>query len=415
MTRRSKLEPRIALLCSAVLALPPTSLWSAPATAGAAIPTALSRLQTSSQEALDKTDQSIAAAAKKLAAVPDLKSDAAKQILLELHKSCPFSIDCCAISPEGIMLAIEPETFKRFEGSDISKQDVVSRLLKTRAPAMGGQFKTVEGILAVDIEHPIMTDDGKFRGAVSMIFQPHVLLGKTIPPLIKGLPVEVWAMQRDGLIIYDADSGEIGRMLFTDALYAPFTELLHLGKRISAEPAGFGFYAFFKTGTKEKVNKETWWASVGLHGTEWRLVQTHTSGIAQQKDLAPAGAPAGRDALNELAGNADLAKALAGNDRESAMSLFKAFAMSHSGVYSVSWIDGKSISRFGYPPENSLSDFDLNTDPSNSGAQCVKSIREKKERSFEDMLIEGGRARFTIVPVHGGGVFLGGLLLIQRL
>ena len=111
MTRRSKLEPRIALLCSAVLALPPTSLWSAPATAGAAIPTALSRLQTSSQEALDKTDQSIAAAAKKLAAVPDLKSDAAKQILLELHKSCPFSIDCCAISPEGIMLAIEPETF----------------------------------------------------------------------------------------------------------------------------------------------------------------------------------------------------------------------------------------------------------------------------------------------------------------
>mgnify|MGYP000949479337 FL=1 len=55
MTRRSKLEPRIALLCSAVLLLPP-SLWSAPATAGAAIPPALARLQASSQEALDKSD-----------------------------------------------------------------------------------------------------------------------------------------------------------------------------------------------------------------------------------------------------------------------------------------------------------------------------------------------------------------------
>ena len=414
MTRRHDFEHCIALLCSAALAFPCASPCAEQEATGGGIPPALSFMQTASQEALDKMDQSVAAAAKKLGAISDMKSDAARNILLEMHKAAPCSIDCCVLSPEGRMLTVEPEAFKRFEGSDISGQDHVSRMLKTRAPVMSGQFKTVEGIMAVDIDHPILTADGRFAGAVSMIFQPHVLLGAIIPPLIKGLPAEAWAMQRDGLIIYDADTDEIGRLLFTDNLYAPFTELLNLGKRISAEPSGFGFYKYFKTGTRDKVVKETWWASIGLHGTDWRLVQTHPEGSVHKELLIP-GPRAAPDALKQIAGEPGLAQALAANDREAAMKAFKTFAMSHSGVYSLSWIDANCVSRFWYPPENSLMDFDLSQDPSSSGAECVKAIKARRESSFEGALLEGGRARFTFVPMSGGGVFLGGLLLIQRL
>ena len=81
-------------------------------------------------------------------------------------------------------------------------------------------------------------------------------------------------MQPDGLIFYDQDKMEIGRNLFTDQLYEPFEELRVLGSEISQKESGLGEYSFFSRGMNTVVMKEVKWSSVGLHGTQWRLILT---------------------------------------------------------------------------------------------------------------------------------------------
>jgi hypothetical protein len=79
-------------------------------------------------------------------------------------------------------------------------------------------------------------------------------------------------MATDGLIHYDPDPEEVGRNLFTDPLYAPYVQLLVLGERIASEKSGTGTYEFLGPGLVDPVVKRAWWATVGLHGAEWRMV-----------------------------------------------------------------------------------------------------------------------------------------------
>jgi polar amino acid transport system substrate-binding protein len=81
-------------------------------------------------------------------------------------------------------------------------------------------------------------------------------------------------MQTDGRVLHDADADEIGLKLFEAPLYAPYLNLLTLGRRIAAEPEGTGTYEFLATGTHKEATREAAWVTAGLHGTEWRLVLT---------------------------------------------------------------------------------------------------------------------------------------------
>jgi branched-chain amino acid transport system substrate-binding protein len=83
---------------------------------------------------------------------------------------------------------------------------------------------------------------------------------------------EVWIMQTDGMIIYDLDKEEIGKILFSDPIYKDYGSLLKLGKKIAAAPEGEGSYIFLSPGLKEKVIKDVIWKTVKLHDREWRVV-----------------------------------------------------------------------------------------------------------------------------------------------
>ena len=49
-------------------------------------------------------------------------------------------------------------------------------------------------------------------------------------------------MQKDGYIVYDSDSSQIGRNVFTDPFYQDYTGLPALTRRTVAERAGVGTY-----------------------------------------------------------------------------------------------------------------------------------------------------------------------------
>lgn len=202
-----------------------------------------------------------------------LRGQETRAILAKALNETPYAIEYSTVDSDGLLATIEPSLYSQFEGTDISGQEHVKKLRETGKPVLSKTFKAVEGFDAVAIHYPINSKHGTaLQGELSLLIKPENVLEAAIAPAVKDAPLEAWAMDTYGNILYDADTVEIGRNLFTDSLYQEYPELLELGKRIAAEKTGSGEYSFLKEGMREKVRKQAQWDTVELYGTEWRIV-----------------------------------------------------------------------------------------------------------------------------------------------
>lgn len=201
-----------------------------------------------------------------------LTGEVARATLTGLCGEFSWALDCATVDDKGVMRTIDAPAYQRFEGTSIAGQEQVVTLLQERRPVLSRVFLTVEGVVAIDAEYPIRSRDGKFLGSVSLVFKPEKLLAEIIPPQVKDLPLDVWAMEPGGYILYNADTRQIGLNLFTDPLYQPYPSLLKLGRRIAKEPTGSGIHQFLDRHTQKLLDKNTHWQTATLYGTAWRLV-----------------------------------------------------------------------------------------------------------------------------------------------
>ncbi len=232
--------------------------------------TLLSGVKSEIDTALKKLNGDLKKYAQELAD-KDLKSDAARNMLKKLYKDNPYIIDCETVNNQGIMVAIEPSKHRSSEGVDISKQAHMIKLYKTHRPVMSASFPSVEGPQAVVIHHPVFSLNGRFKGSVSALFAPEYLLSGIIGPVSSNLPVDIFLMQTDGLIIYDVDETQIGLNVITDPLYQPFPELTSLVRNMAVASKGSGVYSFYLKGGNVPVTKNVYWQSVDLYDVAWRL------------------------------------------------------------------------------------------------------------------------------------------------
>ena len=195
----------------------------------------------------------------------------------KLLQSCntgrrPYVVDSTFIDSKGIMRFIEPEQYRKYEGSDISKQEAIINMLKIKKPRMGNAFVSVEGIKSIDIEYPVFSKRKQFLGSVSMLIKHDELIRSVAEKIEKELGVNCMVMQKDGLILYKTDQTQIGRNTFTDPLYKDFPELIALGKRMIKEKEGKGFYTFGTPGTKNVVKKLAVWKTIHFFNNDWIIV-----------------------------------------------------------------------------------------------------------------------------------------------
>ncbi len=225
------------------------------------------------KQAIDATllgiDKDISAAAKGLSAT-DLKGDAARKILNGLRENRPYVIDCSIIDANGLKITVEPAEYKQYEGVNRSDLSSVILLLKTKKPGMSDVYHSAEGIHAISIGYPIFSDKGEFLGAARMLIRHEVFL----KPLVEDKPCKIWVMQKNGLIVYDADPEEIGQNIFTDSIFKPFADLVSFSKTVALTKDGAGSYNFYADRPNDKtlVQKMAAWDTAGIYGTEWRVV-----------------------------------------------------------------------------------------------------------------------------------------------
>jgi len=226
------------------------------------------------QAALDRIDVSMAGKIKQHVFNPQNEGEL-RALLASILEENTNLINVAFVDRRGFLRQIEPSDYRNFENANIRNQLQVAAMLSEPRPLFSKAFNSVEGFLAVDIAHPVRNVEQEFAGSVSALIRPALL----IEPLLKKTSIpedyELWVMQPDGMIVYDRDEDEVGRMLFSDALYADYESLLNLGKSIVASPSGEGSYLFLAQGVADKVIKKAVWQTVRLHGNEWRVILTY--------------------------------------------------------------------------------------------------------------------------------------------
>lgn len=229
------------------------------------------QIQKAAQSQLNNLDRDISAVASDLSRI-GLSGPEARQILNGLSSKYPFIIDCCTADPAGKIVTVAPNAYSHYEGSDISGQSVAITFNETKKPALSQMFRAVEGMDAVVIMWPVLSDKGDFIGSVSALFKPETLFARIVEPAVKGTDIDVDVIQVDGLVIYASIGTETGTNLLTDPTYQPYKELVELGAKMTTQESGSGNYTFIDHTTGKPAKKQAFWVSVGLHGTAWRLV-----------------------------------------------------------------------------------------------------------------------------------------------
>lgn len=194
-----------------------------------------------------------------------------RKVLVSILEKNHDVIETAFIDLKGVMRYIEPRDYKNFEGTDISTQEHVATLRKNKIPVFSSSFKAVEGFLAADLAYPVYDSQKNLIGSISVLIRPDLFINSILKKSKIPDDYELWIMQPNGTLIYDQDSDEIGRNLFSDPMYAEYESLLALGKKVASTRSGKGSYLFLAPGSKEKVIKNVIWQSVALHGMEWRV------------------------------------------------------------------------------------------------------------------------------------------------
>ncbi|HVN67043.1 MAG TPA: hypothetical protein VMT55_01620 [Candidatus Sulfotelmatobacter sp.] len=224
------------------------------------------------QRDLDKLDNEVKSAARKLSAL-GLRGDATRALLQSLYDNNSAVVTAATVSSGGTLVAIQPSTYRKSEGQNISDQEHFPQLKQTGRPVLSKMFKTVEGFQAVSLAYPIDLANGERLGYVSVVFKPDALVRNTLKQYSAGyVTVEATALQLDGRIIYDKDPLQIGNMTFSSSAYEAFPSLLALAERMTLEATGSGSYEYTTPLNNIPIGKSAAWTTIGLHGTDWRLM-----------------------------------------------------------------------------------------------------------------------------------------------
>jgi hypothetical protein len=181
-----------------------------------------------------------------------------------------------AIDRHGIVTAARPDSAAGLIGVNLRYQPSVAGTIETRQPILTDLVPLAEGGSASLLEYPVFDDNGQMIGIASLSFQPADLIRPLAEDVMNDTPYSVMVLQTDGMTLYDPDPGEIGRNTLTDPLYTGFPEIQEIMNRAEGNWSGSGTYQFADTGSGTIVKKETFWTTIGIHGTEWRLFITRT-------------------------------------------------------------------------------------------------------------------------------------------
>ncbi len=182
-----------------------------------------------------------------------------------------YVVEALIMSDKGVINWIEPAKFKDSEGSDVSTQEQIVRLLRDKKPVTSQIFKVVEGYNAIVYLIPVIVD-GNIKVNLAVIIDP----AKLFKPILEGIALNkdftFFVLENSGIVLYDPDEFEIGLNTITDPFYQDYPEVVSACTNISKGEEGKESYSFFDTGMKKIIKCEVWWKTLRFVDSDWKIV-----------------------------------------------------------------------------------------------------------------------------------------------
>jgi len=259
------LTKRFSLLTAVALALALTLTYGcAPSSQDVQLKYNTLQIQQGVQSELDKLDFELAVAASRLSFI-GISGPDAQQVLEELYDKYRFTLYFATADATGKTIATAPIGYSSFEGLFISSENIKKPEFK-QVIVMG------EVCYTAALTWPVLSQNGDTIGSVSVLFEPSKLFAGKLAPESLGAGMAVNVITLDGQNIYDSQGRDTGKNLFTDPEFQPYKDLIAFGHKMVAHASGSGSYIFTDPTTGKAVKKRAFWDSVGLHGTEWRMM-----------------------------------------------------------------------------------------------------------------------------------------------
>lgn len=197
-----------------------------------------------------------------------------RQALSELCAGKTYAVDCVFINARGIMETVEPQKYSKKEGTDISRQELVSRMHKDQKPVLSQIFTAAEGLQGVVFQHPVFDAGKKFAGSVSLFIMPEVLIREAIKDVKIETGMGVTVVEPSGANVFSTEPEQIRQNVLTSPQYKGYERLRDMGRRILAEKEGTATYHYIKPGTDMVVKKSAIWKNISFYDNYWRVVIT---------------------------------------------------------------------------------------------------------------------------------------------
>ncbi|NQU43151.1 cache domain-containing protein [bacterium] len=229
------------------------------------------------QTVLDEMDRNLAQAARDIAA-QGLSLPESRPLLSKLISEHPDVTAVVRTDAKGVIRCVEPSFYRRFEGMSLSEPARMARDNGPPAPLLTHVFQS-EGFCSIDLAHPLTVADGQTSGTLFIRIRPSRFVMDVLHKSLRGTDCDCWIIETDGHVLFDRDGRDGGSNLFEELSYQPFEDLLATAREIVAEPEGSGRYRFYGPEMGRIVPKRCRWRTVGLHGTEWRIVVARETGL----------------------------------------------------------------------------------------------------------------------------------------
>jgi hypothetical protein len=201
----------------------------------------------------------------------------AEEILNDLYtENSDLIVNAATADKNDILLAVQPSEFSNMIGQDMENQEQNIEMHKTMRPSTSNLTFLVASFPGVVMVSPVFDTNQQLIGSLSIVFQPYQLIHPIVKDSAKGI-YTIYALQKNSTLIYDANSEEQGRNIFTDEAYQGYMELQTFIHQVIDTQSGYGTYSYFDdlAASRPLVSKEAYWTTIGIYNADWRLVIAH--------------------------------------------------------------------------------------------------------------------------------------------
>ncbi|MHB8770933.1 MAG: hybrid sensor histidine kinase/response regulator [Syntrophales bacterium] len=156
-------------------------------------------------------------------------------------------------------------------GRDLSSQDHVREVMRTRKPVVSDVFRAVQGYDTIAIHVPVFRN-GAFRGTIAVTIDFQSLARRYLETITIGKTGYAWVTSRDGTELYCPVPGHVGNSVFKTSM--AFPSILAMAGEMLQGREGTTTYVFDRIVEEktEPVKKHAVYMPIAVGNTFWALV-----------------------------------------------------------------------------------------------------------------------------------------------